>query len=29
MGHVLIDDPQPFLIDRQDEGFANLAQRLE
>ena len=29
VGHVLVDDPQAFGIHRQDEGVANLAQRLE
>ena len=29
VGHVLVDDPQAFGIDRQDERVANLAQRLE
>ena len=27
VGDVLIDDPQPLLVHRQDEGFAQLAQR--
>ena len=26
---MLIDDPQPFLIDRKNEGIAKLPQRLE
>ena len=29
VGHVLVDDPESFVVDREDEGLADLAKRLE
>jgi hypothetical protein len=29
VGHVLIDDPEAFVVGGEDEGFAQLAERLE